>query len=193
MKIKEGLLSALAMNLAVAVCFGVLFALSACQSTVITTPFPNFVPVKPATIMVTNGHVVNEENNPAVFVVLTNHLPFPSGIVSQDIVVTNRVAGTGGQPLVAGHANPRTNITLTLTAAMPKNTVGVHSNSGSFYMYDTGFWLQATTNLTSEQFWTNLLWIPANGSNDTVNVKLSGAIYGKWFRFGPDVWVETNN
>ena len=122
--------------------------------------------------------------------VRTNHLPVPAGVAAQDIVVTNRVVGTGGMPMVVStnHGTPRTNITLTLTSAIAQ-TLSFSNGPVAAQVVDTGFWVQASTNLTNEGSWTNLLWIPATASNETVNVAINPRL-NKYFRFSPDVWIQ---
>ena len=173
----------LATAYALAICVVVLVA--SCVSTPAPPPSPVIVEGASAPFTVTNGHVVSD--NPAYFVIRTNVLPVPAGAVPQVVMMTNRVA-----PLVTGKTNhARTNITLTLTSAIAQ-TLSFSNGPTPAQVVDTGYWIQASTNLTNEGSWSNLLFIPATGSNETVNVGINLKL-NRYFRQTPDVWVQTNN
>jgi hypothetical protein len=140
---------------------------AACIST------PQAVPT-PATITVTNGHVISEEGSPAVFIVTTNHLPTPAGAPVQDVVVTTRV---GAAPLVVGTHTNRTAISY--AADYPPIPISTFTNMH----FKLLAFCESTTDFVN---WTVIgsVAYPTNGGTLTATVTNLTGKPEKFLRFG---------
>ena len=155
-------------------CAGLVYLGVSCSSTTPIIPPPQPPVALPTLITVTNGHVISEEGSPAVFIVRTNHLPMPAGIAAQDIVVTNRVAGTGGMPMVVGtHTNRLVDSFAADYPAVPSNSLALNLLAVIASSPDMKNW----TVVGSAPY-------PAKGGTLTLNVTNLPGGSKKFYRFG---------